>query len=178
MTPWGLGYVVTNAIYWALFLGWKAKYRPPSNALLVGILHVFFAGLVEYPLRPLLEPRYPGWGIGFLHFEGREAVLPTLLILGWALASAFLAVAVGRGRWMLLIGIGDAIWVVNVFAFQAMNLLAGRRQYDFRMETVKITGPAAVVIVELLFVSAFIYSARWAFRRSSQPRSTAPELHP
>jgi len=169
MTPWGLGYVVTNALYWALFLRWKALYRPASNALLVGVLHVFCAGLVEYPLRPLLEPRYRGWGIGFLQFEGREAVLPTLLILAWALASAFLAVAVGRGRWMLWIGIGDILWVVNVFAFQAMNLLARRGQYDFQVETVQVRGPAAAVIVELLFVSAFIYSARWAFRHSKQP---------
>lgn len=167
MSPWGIGYVLANGFYWFLFLYWRDRYRPSTEAQLVGILHVFFAGMLDFPLRPLLDSGFRGWGIGFLQFHERgTALLATILLLGWALNAAWLAVARGKGLGMLWIAVGDWIWGLNIVWFQIQNLRRGLGQYDFWIETIHFRGVWAEIIVQLLFASAFSYAGRWAYGKS------------
>ncbi len=170
MSPWGIGYVLSNGLYWLVFLYWRDRYRPRPAAQLAGILHVFFAGLLDFPLRPLMDPGFRGWGIGFLQFHGREtATLATGVLLAWTLLATWIAVARGKGLAMLWIAVGDWIWGLNVLWFQMQNLRRGQGEYDFSIETVSVSGVWAEIIVRLLFAGAFSYAGSWAYRQSGLP---------
>jgi len=108
MAIWFQIALVLNVIYWAVFLYLLSRRRWDIPALAVGILHMLFAAVVSVaPIRSLLDPDYPGYGLGVIHLEKRAVALPAAIILGWALTAAWVAVGKGRGRWMRLIMIGD-----------------------------------------------------------------------
>ncbi|MBA3356729.1 MAG: hypothetical protein H0U18_12500 [Pyrinomonadaceae bacterium] len=126
------------------------------------------------PFRSFLDPNYSGLGLGFLRLEGIAATLPATLIFGWAVASAWLAVSKGRGRWMTLIVVGDIFLAVN---FGGSTLLEGSSdnwRIDFGAGRF-ITGLASAFILLLFFTFPFVASAIWAASRS-RSNGTAPPL--
>lgn len=167
--------LAANVSVWSIFFYLLSRRRWNVAALIVGILHVLFSSIVSVaPFRSLLDPNYPGLGLGFLRFEGMAASLPATLIFAWAVASAWLAVSKGRGRWMTLIVVGDLFLAMN---FGGSTLLEGRSdnwRIDFG-EGKSITGLASAAILLVVFTFPFIASAIWAARRS-RSNGTAPPL--
>src|SRR5438128_11465172 len=115
MAIWFQIALVLNVIYWAVFFYLLSRRRWNVPALAVGIFHMLFAAVVSVaPIRSLLDPDYIGYALGVLHFEKRAVALPAVLILGWALAAAWVAVGMGRGRWMRLIMVGDIFLALSL----------------------------------------------------------------
>src|SRR5688500_18950725 len=114
MAIWFKVAIVLNVIYWGVFLYLLSRRRWNIPALGVGIFHMLFAAVVSVaPIRSFLDPEYPGYGLGFINLEKRAVVIPAALILGWALAAAWIAVGKGKGRWMKLVMTGDLFFAVS-----------------------------------------------------------------
>jgi hypothetical protein len=174
MAIWFWLALALNIIAWSIFL--LLLSRRPWNvaALTVGVLHMLFALLVSVaPFRSFLDPNYPGLGLGFLRFERTAATLPATLIFCWAVAAALIAVAKGRGRWMLLPMVGDIFLALN---FGGSTLLEGHTdnwRIDFG-EGRSITGLAGAFTLLLFFTTPFVASAIWAARHRGSNGSVPP----
>ena len=109
---------------------WLIRRRGWSTvAALVGILHLLFATANSAaPFRALIDDMFMGWQIGLLRFEGRAAILPSAIVLAWAVVSLCLCAARPASRWMRLITWGDVFWLVNISAAMLMMLLSGELQ--------------------------------------------------
>ena len=164
----------SNIIVWSIFFLLLSRRRWNVAALTVGVLHMLFALVVSVaPFRSFLDSNYPGLGLGFLRFEGTAATLPATLIFCWAVAAALIAVAKGRGRWMLMMMIGDLFLALN---FGGSTLLEGHTdnwRIDFG-EGRSITGLASAFILLLLFTMPFVASAIWAASHSRSSGSLPP----
>ncbi len=115
--------LASNVFVWSIFFYLLSRRRWKVAALFVGILHILFSTVVSVaPFRSILDPNYPGLGLGFLRFEGMAATLPATLIFGWAITAAYLAVSKGQGRWMTLLVVGDIFLALN---FGGSTLLEG-----------------------------------------------------
>jgi hypothetical protein len=175
MAIWFWLALASNVVVWSIFFYQLSRRRWNVAALIVGILHMLFSVILSVaPFRSLLDPNYPGLGLGFLRFEGMAATLPATLIFGWAVAAAWLAISKGRGRWMTLIVVGDIFLALN---FGGSTLLEGSSdnwRIDFG-EGRSITGLASAFILLLVFTFPFVASAIWAASRS-RSNGTAPPL--
>jgi hypothetical protein len=171
MASWFWLALASNIIVWSIFFLLLSRRRWNVAALVVGVLHMLFASLVSVaPFRSFLDSDYSGLGLGFLRFEGTAATLPATLIFCWAVAAALIAIAKGRGRWMLLLVIGDMFLALN---FGGSTLLEGNTD-NWRIdlgEGRSITGLAGASILLVLFTMPFVASAIWAARQS---RSNGP----
>jgi hypothetical protein len=117
------------------------------------------------PFRSLLDPNYAGLGLGFLHFEGQAAVLPATLLLGWAIAAAWVAVSKREGQWMGLIVVGDTVLALNI---GSSILLGGSSQWKFQLgESISVTGPAGLLVLLGFLTAPLLASAIWALTRTS-----------
>ena len=168
-------FLVTNVIYWALFFYLLWRRRWDVAALVVGLFHMLLASVLSVaPFRSLLDADYR-WQLGFVGFEGRAAVLPAFLTLGWALAAAWVVVAQGRGRWMWLVAVGDMLFALNLGA--AILLFSSRGNPAYQKvqlgERLMFTGWVASLILLIGFVLPPVVSGVWAARRS---RQHVPEL--
>ena len=176
MAIWFWLALAANIIVWSIFFLLLSRRRWNLAALVVGVMHMLFALLVSVaPFRSFLDPNYPGLGLGFLRLEKTAVTLPATLIFCWAVAAALVAVAKGRGRWMLLVLIGDLLLAVN---FGGSTLLEGQTdnwRIDFG-DGRSITGLAGAFILLLLFTMPFIASAIWAARRHRSSRSVPPAV--
>lgn len=174
MAIWFQIAIVLNIIYWAVFVGLLLRRRWNLPALAVGIFHMLFAGVVSVaPIRSLLDPDYMGYGLGVIQLEKRAVALPAALILGWALASAWVAVGKGRGRWMRLVMVGDLFFA---FSMGVSILLDNSQNWKFQLgENFTATGVFGLMILLCFFTLPFILSAVWAARRTG-PSGTAPPL--
>jgi hypothetical protein len=165
MAIWFWLALASNITVWSIFFYLLSRRRWNLTALAMGGLHLFFACLVSVaPFRSFLDPDYPGLGLGFLRFEHAAATIPATLIFFWAVAAAFLAVGNGRGRWMLLVIIGDLFMALN---FGGSTLLEGRAD-NWRIqagEGTELTGLPSALILLFLFTMPFVVSAIWAARR-------------
>ena len=174
MAIWVWPALAANCFAWAIFFYLLSRRRWNVAALIVAILHLLFSMIVSVaPFRSLLDPNYPGLGLGFLRFEGMAATLPAALIFAWAVGAAGLAVTKGRGRWMTLILIGDIFLALN---FGGSTLLDGRSdnwRIDFG-EGKSITGLVSAFILLLIFTFPFVASAIWAASRSRSNGSARP----
>ena len=123
MAIWFWLALALNVIVWSIFFYQLSRRRWNVAALIVGILHMLFSvvGSVA-PFRSFLDSSYPGLGLGFLRFEKLAATLPATLIFCWAVTSALVAVGEGRGRWLLILIIGDLVLALN---FGGSTLLEG-----------------------------------------------------
>ena len=179
MTVWLWVVLVSLIVYWSIFsylLGRNRRWDVP--VIVFGISHMFFASLsVAAPIRSLLDPGYMGYQIGFVRFEGPAASLPAALILAWGLAAAWITVARGRGRWMILVAVGDILFALNLGGSLLLVLLRG----DFAGMKIQggeyftISGGVAMSIILFVVVLPFVASAIWAARRA-QSGGTAPPL--
>ena len=174
MAIWYWLALASNIIAWSIFFRLLARRHWNVAALTVGALHLLFAVVVSVaPFRSFLDPGYPGLGLGFLRFEGTAATLPAALIFCWAVAAALIAVAKGRGRWLLLLVVGDLFLALN---FGGSTLLEGQTdnwRIDFG-EGKSITGLAGALTLLLLFTMPFVASAIWAARHRHSNGSMPP----
>ena len=172
MAIWFWLALALNIVVWSIFFVLLARRRWSWAALTVGVLHMVFALVVSVaPFRSFLDPAYPGLGLGFLRFEKMAATLPATLIFCWAVAAACLAVSKGRGRWLILLIVGDIFMTLN---FGGSTLLEGRAD-NWRIELgpgQSITGLAGACTLILLFTMPFLASAIWAAmrRNSNSPK--------
>src|SRR5829696_6650037 len=173
MTIWFQIALALNVIYWAVFFYLLSRRRWNAPALAVGIFHMLFAAVVSVaPIRSLLDPDYAGYGLGVIHFEKRAVVLPAALVLGWALAAAWVAVGKGVGRWMRLVVAGDLFFALGL---GLSILLDGPRDWKFQLgEHFTATGVAGLLILLCFFTLPFIASAIWAAGRTRAGGKTPP----
>lgn len=170
MTVWLWMALISNVIYWSLFFYLAAHRRRHRGALAVGLLHLLFAvPLVVAPIRALLDASYVGYQLGFIRFEGRAAVLPTSIILAWALSGAWLAVSGSSHKAGLkTLAIGDLLFALNFGAHFLLDWYRGELagpQIQFG-EHLTLYGPLAALIPTLLFAIPFVASAGWALVRA------------
>ena len=173
MAIWFQLALVLNVICWAIFLYSVSLRRWTWGALIAGILHMSYGGLASVaPFRSLLDPNYAGLGLGFLRFEGQAAVLPATLLLGWAMAAAWVAVGKGRGSWMGLIVVGDTVLALNI---GGSILLGGASHWTFQLgESISISGLAGLLVLLGFLTVPLLASAVWAFTRTSSGGSAPP----
>lgn len=176
MAIWFWLALASNAVVWSIFFYLLSRGRWNFAALIVGILHMLFSVVLSVaPFRSVLDPNYPGLGLGFLRLEGMAVTLPATLIFGWAVAAAWLAISKGRGRWMTLIVVGDLFLALN---FGGSTLLEGSTdnwRIDFG-DGRSITGLASAFILLLFFTFPFVASAIWAAVRSRSNGTGRPPL--
>ena len=174
MAIWFQIALVLNIVYWAIFFYLLSRRRWDLPALAVGIFHMLFAAIVSVaPIRSLLDPNYVGYGLGVLHFEKRAVALPAALVLGWALAAAWIAVGKGRGRWMRLVMVGDLFFALSM---GVALILDDAQNWKFQLgEHFTATGAAGLLILLGFFTLPFAASAIWAAMRA-QTGSAAPPL--
>lgn len=171
MTRWLWIALVSNTIYWLAFIVLVVRHRPGAARTAVGVLHLLLAAFFSVaPIRSLIDPGYPGLGFGMLRFEGTAASLPSTIVLVWALACAYLAVVKGTGRAMAWVAAFDLLMAANL----AAGILAPGSSNDIQFgEHLTISGPAAIAIMLLLFVTAPVASGVWAGRRATSHPGSA-----
>jgi hypothetical protein len=163
MTTWVAIALVTNLIYWTVFVFLAIRRRAGAGAVALGVMHMLLAAAFSVaPFRSFLDPAYPGFGLGVLRFEGRNATLPTALLLLWALSSALLLASGARGRVLWIVAVGDALFALNQLVSLARE---GGGEIQFG-EHLTIGGIQALLIMALLFVGGPSWSAWWAGRRA------------
>ena len=174
MAIWFKIALVLNLIYWMVFVYLLSRRRWTGMGLAVGIFHMLFASIVSVaPIRSILDPDYIGYGLGVLHFEKRAVAFPAAVILSWALASAWLAVGKGRGRWMRLVMVGDLFFALTMM----MSLVLDDPQnWKFQLgEHFTADGIAGLLILLCLFTLPFVVSAIWA-ARTTRMDGTPPSI--
>lgn len=173
MAIWFQIAIVLNLVYWAVFVYLLLRRRWNVPALLVGVFHMMFAGVVSVaPIRSLLDPNYIGYGLGVIQLEKRAVALPAALILGWALMAAWIAIGKGRGRWMRLVLVGDLLFALSmglsIFLDDPLN-------WKFQMgEYLTVSGVPGLLILLGFFTLPFIASAIWAASRTDANGTTPP----
>lgn len=165
MAIWFQIAIAMNVVYWAVFFYLLSRRRWNAAALAVGIFHMLFAAVISVaPIRSLLDPDYAGYGLGVIQLEKRAVALPAALILGWALAAAWIAVGKGRGRWMRLVMVGDLFFA---FSMGISIVLDDSQNWKFQLgENFTATGVAGLFILLSFFTLPFIASAIWAAKRT------------
>jgi hypothetical protein len=162
MNAWGWVFVISAAAYWSVFIVLARSGPRKALPIGIGVLHMLIAMLLAVaPMRSFFDPDYLGLSLGVLRFEGRAATLPAAVILVWALASAWLTVAWGRGRPMLWVAAFDLLFAMN----QTAAIL---RNSDTSIQfgnALTITGVSAVLIMLMLFALGPLVSSGWALRR-------------
>ena len=166
MTPWIPIALVTNLAYLIVFTYLVIRFRPGIAATLLGVMHLLLAAAMSVaPFRSFLDPNYPGFRLGMLHFEKRAATLPTALLLAWALGSALILASRRRDRALWIVAAGDALFALN----QLFSLMQPGSSNDIQFgEHLTITGVQALLIMAALFVGGPAFSAWWAARRIPQ----------
>jgi hypothetical protein len=164
MAPWIPLFVVTNAVYWTVFLYLAFHYRSSLFGAFFGVLHMLLAAAFSVPpFRSFLDPFYPGFAIGIIRLHGRAATFPTALMLSWALASAFILVSRRWGRPFWVVVVGDLAFAVN----QLLGLSVSSSDNDIQFgEYLTIRGVLAVIIMAALLVAGPAMSAWWAAVRA------------
>jgi hypothetical protein len=175
MALWFKIAIPLNLIYWGIFCFLLMRRRWNAAALTVGIFHMLFAGVMSVaPIRALLDPHYVGYAVGAIGFGRRAVALPATLILGWALAAAWLSVGNGRGKWMRLVAVGDILFALSI---GGSILLSGPPGWTFQLgEHLSITGEIGLLVLLCFFGFPFVISALWAVKRASTGRPMPPQI--
>jgi hypothetical protein len=165
MTTWLWIAVISNAIYWAVFLFLLKRRHWNKTSLVIGIVHLLIAGIFSVaPIRSAMDPAYPGFRFGLLHFEGTATVLPAAIILVWALSCAYLAITRKSGK---------ALWSIAAFDFllaanQTMSILQSPSSWTIQFgEHFSITGIAGAAVMLVLFAFGPCLSGLWSARRAA-----------
>ena len=164
MTPWLWIALISNTVYWSIFAWQLRKRQWTKTGLVVGIVHLLIAAIFSVaPIRSAIDPMYPGFRFGLLHFEGTATVLPAGIILVWALACAFIAIHRQAGK---------SLWVIAVFDFllalnQALSILMFPNSWTIQFgEHFSITGIAGAAVMLALFAAGPFLSGYWSARRA------------
>lgn len=174
MAIWFQIAIALNVVYWAVFCYLLTRRRWNVPALVVGIFHMLFAASVSVaPIRSVIDPGFAGLGLGVFQVERGAATLVAALILGWALAAAWIAVGKGTGRWMRLVLVGDLFLGVSM---GAAIVLDGSESWRFQLgEHFMATGAAGLLILLGLFTVPFLASALWAAHRTHGGGTAPPQ---
>lgn len=175
MDSWTTLLLASNLLYWGVFIYLVTRRRWSWSGLLVGVLHMMISTpLVLGPWRALFNDRNFHYQVGYVEGTGLGAFVPALLLLAWAVASAWLAVAGTRGRSMLVGAIGDALMVLNI----GVGLLANRTELATARiqagEYFTITGTELVAAILIAFATPLVASSVWAFRRVTDRSPMSP----
>jgi hypothetical protein len=173
MAIWFQLALVLNVVCWAIFFYLLSLRRWSWAALAVSVFHLLYGALVSVaPFRSLLDPNYSGLSLGLLRFEGQGAALPAALILGWAMAAAWLAVARTKGRWMGLIAAGDSFFALSI---AGALLLSDSNSWKFQLgEHLAISGVAGLFVLLGLLTGPLVACAMWAIRQTYSAGNTPP----
>ena len=164
MAPWIPIFVGSNVVYWTIFVYLAVRHRASFAAIALGVLHMLLtAALSVAPFRSFLDPVYPGFALGLLHFDGRAATLPTAILLIWALASALLLVSRKTGKALWLVAGGDVLFALNQLA--VLSPSSGDNDIQFG-EYLTIRGLQAAAIMAVIFVAGPAISAWFAGERA------------
>jgi hypothetical protein len=169
MSGWIAIFLVTNLIYWAIFITLAVRHRPGAGAVGLGVMHMLLAAALSVaPFRSFLDADYPGFVLGVLRFQKRGATLPVALLLLWALASAMI-LASRTGGWRLwVVAVGDMMFALNQFLSLLQPGSGGDIQFG---EYLTISGLQSLLLMAVLFVGGPAFSAWWSGKRALQ---TAP----
>jgi len=169
MAPWIPLFVISNLVYWAIFVFLAIRKHSPPAATTLGALHMLLAAALSVaPFRSFFDPRYPGFALGILRFEGRYATRPTAAMLAWALAAAWLLASRRSGSMLWVVVIGDVLFAIN----QLLGLTTSSAENDIQFgEYLTIHGVQALLIMAILFVVGPAISAWWAGTHVRQPAS-------
>ena len=169
MTRWLAIALVTNLVYWTVFVYLLRRHRPGAAAAALGVMHMLLAGVLSVaPIRSFIDPDYPGFGVGMLQFEKRAATLPASVLFLWALGSALLLASGSRGPKLWLVATGDALFALNMLLDLARSGGGGQIQFG---EHFTISGVVALAIMAILFVGGPALSAWWSGRRALRAAS-------
>jgi hypothetical protein len=169
MTPWLKIALVTNLLYWAVFVFLAVRRRPGAAAVVLGVMHLLLAGVVSVaPIRSFIDPAYPGFRVGLLHFEHRAATLPATILFVRALSCAFLLAARARGGKLWVVAAFDVLFAVNQLLDILRSGSGGNIQFG---EHLTISGLQAAIIMAILFVGGPALSAWWSGKRALRPAS-------
>jgi len=172
MTPWLVIALVTNLFYWTAFVYVAARRRPGAAGVVLGVMHMLLAAAFSVaPFRSFLDPAYPGFRLGLLHFDNRAATLPTALLLIWSLTSAFLLASGARGPRLWIVAAFDALFAVNQLADLARSGGGGAIQFG---EHLTISGFQALLIMAVLFVGGPALGAWWSGRQARRSAVAVP----
>jgi hypothetical protein len=168
MKIWTSIFLVTNAVYWAVFFYLLSRRRWNAAALAVGLFHMLLASVLSVaPFRSLLDSDYR-WQLGFVGFDGQVAVIPAFLTLAWTLAGAWITVAKGKGGWMWLIAVGDVLFALNLGAAIVLFPLRGNLAYQKIQfgESFILSGMKASLVLLICFVAPPMLCGIWAASRA------------
>jgi hypothetical protein len=169
MTLWLWIALFTNLIYWTVFIILATRHRPGTAAVVLGVMHLLLAGVVSVaPIRSFIDPGYPGFRMGLLHFEHRGATLPVTLLFVWALGCAFLLASRASGRKLWIVAAFDGLFAVNQLLDIVRSGSGGNIQFG---EHLTISGLQAAIIMAILFVGGPALSAWWSGKRALRPAS-------
>ncbi|MGE0450292.1 MAG: hypothetical protein AB7Q29_12005 [Vicinamibacterales bacterium] len=119
--------------------------------------------------------------VGYIEGNGYAAFVPAAGLLVWAVAAAYLSVALRRGRGLWIVAAGDAVMAINIVA----TVLTVARAGGLNGFTIQggefFTTSGAVLVSGLLimcFAVPFAGSAVWAMRRARGPGSSLPDPGP
>jgi hypothetical protein len=130
-------------------------------------MHMLLAGVMSVaPFRSFVDPAYPGFRLGLLHFEHRAATLPAALLFAWALSAAFILASRTRGWKLWVVAAGDALFAAN----QLLDIVRSGAGSDIQFgEHLTISGLQAAVIMAILFVGGPAFGAWWSGKRALRP---------
>ena len=165
MTLWLWIALVSNTIYWTIFAWLLKRRRWTTTGLIVGIVHLLVAAIFSVaPFRSALDPAYPGFRFGLLHFEGTATVLPAGILLIWALSCAFLAITRRSGKMLWFIAAFDFLLALN----QTVSVLLSPGNWTIQFgEHFSITGIAGALVMLALFALGPFVSGFWSARRAA-----------
>ena len=164
MTPWLWIAIISNTVYWSLFALQVRRRQWTKTGLVIGIVHLLVAAIFSVaPFRSALDPAYPGFRFGLLHFEGTATVLPAGILLIWSLCCAFIAINKKFGKSLWLIAGFDFLLAAN----QTFSILLSPIDWTIQFgEHFSITGIAGAAVMLLLFAFGPFLSGFWSVRRA------------
>ena len=163
MNIWGWVFAVSTVVYWSVFVVLARRGSAARTHVVIGVIHMLIATpFVVAPIRSFFDPNYLGFGFGLLRFEGRAATLPSLAILTWAVASAWLIVGRGKGRSMWCVAAFDLFVALNSAATTLLARSDNRIQFG---DALTVGGLWAALIMLALLTVAPLLSSAWALRR-------------
>ena len=176
MAIWFKVAIALNVIYWLIFCYLLFQRRWTIGGLLVGIFHMLFAAVVSVaPIRSTLDPNYTTFGVGFIQFDGQAAAFPAALLLGSALATAYIAVTKRKKSWMIAIAAGDVLLALNMGGSLALD---NAQDWTFQLgEYLTIGGVAGLSILLFFFTGPFVASAIWALSQGGKGGMMPREEH-
>lgn len=160
--------VFQGFLYCAIFGYLLGRYQWRWDSFLIALPHLFLGiSGAAAPARCLLDSNYVGYQSGFLKADGGFACILALLVLGWAISSAYISVIAPRGKWLAILVVADLLMFLNHAGTGIKVFLAsGFTEFTWQGGAYwKFSGVWVGVLWQLLITVPLLLSAIWfAFR--------------